>query len=131
MEELLHIRQAVGFLVCHKKAQKSLDEITSELCPKLSIPQIYRIGTMFWDDKYGAPGLSLDVIGKMRALTAADSTNTDNSFLIDVNSSSPFSMEEVLRCCGSSINNPGNVDALPLIRQRSDFHFPTQLQPED
>ncbi|KAK3439717.1 hypothetical protein EUGRSUZ_B00072 [Eucalyptus grandis] len=129
MEELLHIRQAVGFLVCHKKAQKSLDEITSELCPKLSIPQIYRIGTMFWDDKYGARGLSLDVIGKMRALTAADSTNTDNSFLIDVNSSSPFSMEEVLRCCGSS--NPGNVDALPLIRQRSDFHFPTQLQPED
>lgn len=104
MEELLHIRQAVGFLVCHQKAQKSLDEITSELCP---------------------------VIGKMRALTAADSTNTDNSFLIDVNSSSPFSMEEVLRCCGSSINNPGNVDALPLIRQRSDFHFPTQLQPED
>ncbi|KAK3423083.1 hypothetical protein EUGRSUZ_G03419 [Eucalyptus grandis] len=33
MEELLHIRQAVGFLVCHQKAQKSLDEITSELCP--------------------------------------------------------------------------------------------------
>ncbi|KAL3732747.1 hypothetical protein ACJRO7_029401 [Eucalyptus globulus] len=131
MEELLHIRQAVGFLVCHQKAQKSLDEITSELCPKLSIPQLYRIGTMFWDDKYGTRGLSLDVIGKMRALTAADSTNTDNSFLIDVNSSSPFSMEEVLRCCGSSINNPGNVDPLPLLRQRSDFHFPTQLQPED
>jgi len=27
----------------------------------LSIPQIYRIGTMFWDDKYGTQGLSPDV----------------------------------------------------------------------
>lgn len=27
----------------------------------LSIPQIYRIGTMFWDDKYGTHGLSSDV----------------------------------------------------------------------
>jgi len=27
----------------------------------LSIPQIYRIGTMFWDDKYGAQGLSAEV----------------------------------------------------------------------
>lgn len=27
----------------------------------LSIPQIYRIGTMFWDDKYGTQGLSSEV----------------------------------------------------------------------
>ena len=27
----------------------------------LSISQIYRIGTMFWDDKYGAQGLSQEV----------------------------------------------------------------------
>ncbi|RWW70402.1 hypothetical protein BHE74_00021926, partial [Ensete ventricosum] len=27
----------------------------------LSVPQIYRIGTMFWDDKYGTHGLSQDV----------------------------------------------------------------------
>jgi hypothetical protein len=27
----------------------------------LSIPQIYRIGTMFLDDKYGTQGLSSDV----------------------------------------------------------------------
>ncbi|GMY22238.1 myosin-12-like [Fagus crenata] len=59
-DELQHIRQAVGFLVLHQKAQKSLDEITNELCPILSIPQIYRIGTMFWDDKYGTHGLPPD-----------------------------------------------------------------------
>lgn len=27
----------------------------------LSIPQIYRVGTMFWDDKYGTQGLSPEV----------------------------------------------------------------------
>ncbi|KAL3611086.1 hypothetical protein D5086_002106 [Populus alba] len=59
-DELRHIRQAVWFLVSHQKAQKSLEEITNELCPMLSIPQIYRIGTMFWDDKYGTQGLSSD-----------------------------------------------------------------------
>lgn len=127
-DELRHIRQAVGFLVCelfpkqstcasylttsetdsplipfsffhaqvlHQKVQKSLDELTNELCPVsklraqtsinvfwlnqsllyfnnsiniikhcfqvLSVPQIYRIGTMFWDDKYGTQDLSPEV----------------------------------------------------------------------
>ncbi|MCH99628.1 myosin XI-F, partial [Trifolium medium] len=32
-DELKHIRQSVGFLVLHQKTQKSLDEITNELCP--------------------------------------------------------------------------------------------------
>ncbi|GMP42087.1 hypothetical protein CsSME_00011947 [Camellia sinensis var. sinensis] len=95
-DELQHIRQAVGFLVLHQKPQKSLDEITNELCLMLSIPQIYRIGTMFWDDKYGTQGFSLEVLGKMRALMAEDSIiMPNNSFLLDVDSSIPFSMEEI------------------------------------
>ncbi|KAG6471144.1 hypothetical protein ZIOFF_072245 [Zingiber officinale] len=60
-EELQHIRQAVGFLVSHQKSQKSLQELTEELCLDLTVPQIYRIGTMFWDDKYGTHGLSQEV----------------------------------------------------------------------
>lgn len=74
--------------VLHQKTHKSLDEITNELCPVtltfeslfktiflhninlhftlfdqvLSIAQIYRIGTMFWDDKYGTQGLSTEVL---------------------------------------------------------------------
>lgn len=32
----------------------------------LSVPQIYRIGTMFWDDKYGTQGLSQEVRADMR-----------------------------------------------------------------
>ncbi|OAY44713.1 hypothetical protein MANES_08G174100v8 [Manihot esculenta] len=118
LDELQHIRQAVGFLVLHQKAQKSADEITNELCPMLSIPQIYRIGTMFWDDKYGTQGLSPDVIGKMRTLMAEDSINMPNnySFLLDVDSSIPFSMEEIFRSFdGISLSD---VDPPQLLRQR-------------
>ncbi|PON86367.1 Myosin [Trema orientale] len=123
-DELQHIRQAVGFLVLHQKTQKSLDEITNELCPILSIPQIYRIGTMFWDDKYGAQGLSSEVIGKMRVLMAEDSINMpNNSFLLDVDSSIPFTMEEIFRSFGDVNMSLSDVDPPPILRQRSDFHF--------
>ncbi|XP_030962700.1 myosin-12-like [Quercus lobata] len=121
-DELQHIRQAVGFLVLHQKAQKSLDEITNELCPILSIPQIYRIGTMFWDDKYGTHGLPPDVIGKMRMMMAEDSINMpNNSFLLDVDSSIPFSMEEMFRSLSDI--SLSDMDPPPILRQRSDFHF--------
>ncbi len=43
--------QAVTFLVIGNKPKKSLEEITSDLCPVLSIQQLYRISTMYWDDK--------------------------------------------------------------------------------
>ncbi|OAP10539.1 hypothetical protein AXX17_AT2G28140 [Arabidopsis thaliana] len=86
-DELQHIRQAVMFLVSHQKTQKSLDEIAKEICPVLSIPQVYRIGTMFWDDKYGTQGLSPEVINQMRKLMTEDSANmTYPSFLLDVDS---------------------------------------------
>lgn len=121
-DELQHIRQAVGFLVLHQKSQKALDEITSDLCPMLSIAQIYRIGTMFWDDKYGAHGLSPEVIGKMRALTLEDSASIpNNTFLLDVDSSIPFSIEEISRSFQSI--NLSDVEPPPLLRQRSDFQF--------
>ncbi|KAM7264663.1 hypothetical protein ACFE04_002346 [Oxalis oulophora] len=121
-EELKHIRQAVGFLVLHQKAQKSFDEITIQLFPILSIPQIYRIGTMFWDDKYGTHGLSPEVIGKMRALMTQDSINLlNNSFLLDVDSSVPFTMEETYQSLFHI--NPSEVNPPEHLRQRSDFHF--------
>lgn len=51
-EALRPIRQAVTFLVIHQKHRKSLEEITTELCPGLSVQQLYRISTMYWDDRY-------------------------------------------------------------------------------
>ncbi|GFQ02300.1 myosin-12 [Phtheirospermum japonicum] len=121
-DELQHIRQAVAFLVMHQKTHKSLDEITNELCPVLSIAQIYRIGTMFWDDKYGTQGLSTEVIAKMKVLTVEDSISTpNNTFLLDVDSSIPFSMDEISQSFRDI--NVSDVDPPPLLRQRSDFHF--------
>ncbi|MQM03597.1 hypothetical protein Taro_036381 [Colocasia esculenta] len=124
-DELQHIRQAVGFLVLHQKSHKSLDEITNELCPVLSVPQIYRIGTMFWDDKYGTQGLSQDVIGKMRALMTDDSVNMpNNSFLLDDDSSIPFSLDDISRSVLDI--KLSDVEPPPLLRQNSEFHFLSQ-----
>ncbi|XP_020237959.1 myosin-12 [Cajanus cajan] len=131
-EELKHIRQAVGFLVLHQKTQKSLDEITNELCPGLSIPQIYRIGTMFWDDKYGAQGLSAEVISRMRVLMTEDSINiNNNSFLLEVDSSIPFLMEEMFRSMSDIRLSDMDVDPPPILRQRSDFQFLLQQMDSD
>ncbi|RZC77767.1 hypothetical protein C5167_002019 [Papaver somniferum] len=124
--ELQHIRQAVGFLVSHQKPTKTLEEITAELCPALSIPQIYRIGTMFWDDKYGTQGLSQDIIAKMRVLMTEDSINmpnNNNSFLLDVDSSIPFSLEELSRSFLEMSPSDIIVEPPPLLRQNSEFHF--------
>lgn len=121
-DELQHIRQAVGFLVLHQKSHKTLDEITDELCPVLSISQIYRIGTMFWDDKYGAQGLSQEVIGNMRTMTTDDSITTPNSsFLLDDDSSIPISLDDIAQLMLNI--NPTDVEPPPLLRQNSQFHF--------
>jgi hypothetical protein len=50
-DELRYIRQAVQFLVVGNKQRRTLEEIAEELCPVLSIQQLYRISTMFWDDR--------------------------------------------------------------------------------
>ncbi|KAI4380781.1 hypothetical protein MLD38_006930 [Melastoma candidum] len=83
-DELKHIRQAVGFLVIHQKPKKTLNEITKELCPVLSIQQLYRISTMYWDDKYGTHSVSSEVISSMRVMMTEDSNNAvSRSFLLD------------------------------------------------
>jgi myosin-5 len=53
--------QAVTFLVIGNKPKKSLDDITRDLCPVLSIQQLYRISTMYWDDKYNTETVSSEV----------------------------------------------------------------------
>uniref|UniRef100_A0A0D3EQK3 Dilute domain-containing protein n=1 Tax=Oryza barthii TaxID=65489 RepID=A0A0D3EQK3_9ORYZ len=60
-DELKHIRQAVALLILEEKHSKSLKEITDEYCPALSMQQLYRIGTMYCDDKYGTLGIPPEV----------------------------------------------------------------------
>ncbi|XWS76162.1 hypothetical protein CRYUN_Cryun01aG0152800 [Craigia yunnanensis] len=87
-DELKHIRQAVGFLVIHQKYRISYDEITNDLCPILSVQQLYRICTLYWDDNYNTRSVSPDVISNMRVLMTEDSNDAvGSSFLLDDNSS--------------------------------------------
>ncbi|KAL3517759.1 hypothetical protein ACH5RR_020348 [Cinchona calisaya] len=95
-DELKHIRQAVGFLVIHQKYRISYDEITNDLCPILSVQQLYRICTLYWDDNYNTRSVSPDVIASMRVLMTEDSNSAGSScFLLDDNSSIPFSVDEL------------------------------------
>ncbi|XP_065849249.1 myosin-17-like [Euphorbia lathyris] len=121
-DELKHIRQAVGFLVIHQKPKKTLNEITKELCPVLSIQQLYRISTMYWDDKYGTHSVSSDVIASMRVLMTEDSNNAvSSSFLLDDDSSIPFTVDDISKSMQQV--DIGDIDPPPLIRENSGFVF--------
>ncbi|XP_042391236.1 myosin-17-like isoform X1 [Zingiber officinale] len=121
-DELKHIRQAVGFLVIHQKPKKTLAEITNDLCPVLSIQQLYRISTMYWDDKYGTHSVSSDVISSMRIMMTEDSnTAASSSFLLDDDSSIPFSVDDISK--SMSEIEIADVDPPPLVRQNSGFAF--------
>ena len=59
-DELKTIRQAVAFLVMRNKPKKTLEDI-KVLYPILSIPQLYRISTLYSDDKYNMGEVSFEV----------------------------------------------------------------------
>ncbi|PIA27770.1 hypothetical protein AQUCO_07600141v1 [Aquilegia coerulea] len=121
-DELRHIRQAVGFLVIHQKPKKTLNEITKELCPVLSIQQLYRISTMYWDDKYGTHSVSSDVISSMRVQMTEESNNAvSSSFLLDDDSSIPFSIDDISKTMQQI--DIADIDPPPLVRENSGFVF--------
>lgn len=121
-DELKHIRQAVGFLVIHQKPKKTFNEITKELCPVLSIQQLYRISTMYWDDKYGTHSVSSEVISSMRVMMTENSNNAvSHSFLLDDDSSIPFSVDDISKSMQQV--DIADVDPPPLIRENSGFGF--------
>ncbi|XP_029120748.1 myosin-11 isoform X3 [Elaeis guineensis] len=121
-DELKHIRQAIGFLVIHQKPKKTLDEISHDLCPVLSIQQLYRISTMYWDDKYGTHSVSPEVISNMRVLMTEDSNNpVSNSFLLDDDSSIPFSVDDISKSMEQI--DVSDIEPPPLVRENSGFVF--------
>ncbi|XP_073315711.1 myosin-11-like [Primulina huaijiensis] len=121
-DELKHIRQAIEFLVLHQKPKKTSDEISHDLCPVLSIQQLYRISTMYWDDKYGTHSVSSDVIANMRMLMTEDSNNAvSNSFLLDDDSSIPFSVDDISKSMEQI--DILDIEPPPLISENSGFSF--------
>jgi myosin-5 len=115
-EEVRDIRQAVGFLVIHQKPKKTLEEITRDLCLVMSFQQLCRISRMYWDDKYGTHSVSPHVMASMCLLVAEESSSSalSNSFLLDDNSSIPFSVDDI----SNSITDVdlSDLDAPPLLK---------------
>ena len=97
-ESLSHLRQAVTFLVIHQKAKKSLDEIRKDLCPSLTVQQIYRLSTMYWDDRFGTESVSHEVLSELKIImNSAGQQSQNHSFLLDEDSAIPFSADELSR----------------------------------
>ncbi|CAO2165317.1 unnamed protein product [Urochloa humidicola] len=101
-DELKHIRQAVTLLILEEKHSRSLTEIAEDFCPALSMQQLYRISTMYCDDKYGTLGIPSEVISSMRAKmiegSSSPSVHDDiNSFLLDDDFSIPFSVDDIAK----------------------------------
>ncbi|XP_042410642.1 myosin-17-like [Zingiber officinale] len=123
-DELKHVRQTVGFLISHQKPKKTLEELTQDLCPALSVQQLHRISTMYWDDKYGTHSVSSEAIVSMRSIMNEDSKSFSNTFLLDDDSRIPFTVDELCKSMtGIEITD---VDPPSLIRQSSGFAFLTQ-----
>lgn len=102
-DELKHVRQAVGFLVIHQKSRITCDDLTTDLCPILSIQQLYRICTLYQDENYNTRSVSPDVISSMKIQMTEESNVADsNSFLLDDNSSIPFSVDDISKCLQDS-----------------------------
>ncbi|KAF3651263.1 Myosin-5 [Capsicum annuum] len=107
--------------VIHQKPKKTLNEISHQLCPVLSIQQLYRISTMYWDDKYGTHSVSSDVISSMRLSMTEDNHAVSNSFLLDDDSSIPFSVDDISKSM-EQIDIADIESPLPL-RENSGFSF--------
>lgn len=124
LDELRFIRQAVNLLVIHQKPQKTLNEITLELCPQLSIQQLYRISTMYWDDKYGTESVNAEVLSEMRIRMKEDnSSHASNSFLLDDDSSVQFSIDENLDAQAISIQLDGGFGLPGTFLENPSFAF--------
>ncbi|CAK7356900.1 unnamed protein product [Dovyalis caffra] len=88
----------------------------------LSIQQLYRISTMYWDDKYGTHSVSSDVISSMRVMMTDDSNNAvSSSFLLDDDSSIPFTVDDISKSMQQV--EVVDIDPPPLIRENSSFSF--------
>ncbi|XP_068325903.1 myosin-8-like [Pyrus communis] len=121
-DELKYIRQAVGFLVLHQKSRISYDELTNDLCPALSVQQLHRVCTLSLDDDYNTQSVAPDVISSMNFLMTDESSGDDSSsFLLDDNSSLPFSIEDI----SGSMQDQSYSDVKPPaeLLENPDFHF--------
>ena len=110
---LAHLRQAVTFLVIHQKAQKTLNEIRNDLCPSLLVQQIYRLSTMYWDDRFDTQSVSHEVLSQLKVLMNSESQSSGGQthhFLLEEDSSIPFTTDDL----GSLYDGKTLLDSVDL-----------------
>ncbi|KAJ4883545.1 Myosin family protein with Dil domain [Raphanus sativus] len=122
-DELKHIRQAAGFLqAIIQKQEMTLDKITRELCPVLSIRQLYRISAMYFDDIYDMSSVSSDVISSMMIRLIDDlNDGVRTDFLLEDDLSIPFTVEDISKSMEQVDVN--DIDTLSLIHENPSFSF--------
>lgn len=64
-------REAVAFLCLPDKPARSLRTLQNETCPRLGAPQLYRLASLFHDEKHGTRTVSKAVLAQMRSTLEA------------------------------------------------------------
>ncbi|XP_039812350.1 myosin-11-like isoform X2 [Panicum virgatum] len=121
-EALRHIRQAVDFLVISLKPMRTLREIRTDVCPALSIQQLERIVSMYWDDVNGTNTISAEFTSSLKSAVREESNMaTSFSILLDDDSSIPFSLDDITKTL--PVIEVADDDLLPFLHENPSFAF--------
>ncbi|XP_025817048.1 myosin-17-like isoform X5 [Panicum hallii] len=121
-EALRHIRQAVDFLVISLKPMRTLREIRTDVCPALSIQQLERIVSMYWDDVNGTNTISAEFTSSLKSAVREESNMaTSFSILLDDDSSIPFSLDDITKTL--PVIEMADDDLLPFVHENPSFAF--------
>ncbi|RCV27046.1 hypothetical protein SETIT_5G294200v2 [Setaria italica] len=121
-EALRHIRQAVDFLVISLKPMRTLREIRTDVCPALSIQQLERIVSMYWDDVNGTNTISAEFTSSLKSAVREESNMaTSFSILLDDDSSIPFSLDDITKTLPAI--EVADDDLLPFVHENPSFAF--------
>ncbi|XP_020398060.1 myosin-17 isoform X2 [Zea mays] len=121
-EALRHIRQAVDFLVISLKPMRTLREIRTDVCPALSIQQLERIVSMYWDDVNGTNTISAEFTSSLKSAIRDESNMATNfSILLDDDSSIPFSLDDITKTL--PVIELADDDFLPFVHENPSFAF--------
>ncbi|CAN6465949.1 unnamed protein product [Victoria cruziana] len=99
--------------------ERWISDVTEEA---LTIQQLYRICTLYWDDKYGTQSVSNEVVAQMREIVSKYSSNfMTNSFLLDDDLSIPFSAEDLSQAIPSV--DPEDVEMPSFLHEMPSLHL--------
>ncbi|KAJ9555627.1 hypothetical protein OSB04_010241 [Centaurea solstitialis] len=120
MEELQHTKQAVGFLIIPQKSKIGYDELTTKLCPVLSVQQHHRLCTFYSDDN-NCGTVTPEVISNLKVLMKSAADTESKAYLLKDNSSVPFSTEDI----NHSLHERDFADMKPSgeLLENPDFQF--------